>query len=111
MDKMFSISSQSPGEERVSIKPEAVSANGRTIKFQASLMQGTRLEAKFRGEHVTGSPFTYRVSTISPSNELTDEAQATAGLRRMKIFQDLEKAIAEKETSLKHLYSFERFAT
>ena len=97
MEKMFSISSLDPGGARVIISPEAM-GDGQIMRFMVSLSPGTKVEVKFQGEHVTGSPYTYHA--LAPSVQALDEAEATDGLRRMELLHDLERAIADAENNV-----------
>ena len=92
MEKMFSVcvSSQKSGGAGDPIHPE-VSPDRQILRFTASLSPGSKVETKFRGKEVAGSPFTYHVPPPGP---------ATDDLRRMKLFQDLERAIADAENNV-----------
>ena len=48
---------------------------------------------------------------LNPARPLNDNEFDTIFKKTYDKLAESEKAIAEKETSLKHLYSFERFAT
>ena len=101
MEKMFSVSSLEPGGARVTISPE-ISGDRQILRFMASLSPDTKVEVKFRGKHVAGSPYTYHVpppaGSLATSVEVLDD-----GVRRMKLFQDLERAIADAEKNVPDL--------
>ena len=76
MERMFSISSLEPGGARVTISPE-VSADRQILRFVASLSPDTKVEVKFRGKDVTGSPYIYHVpppaGILATSVEVLDD--------------------------------------
>ena len=99
MEKMFIVSRQEPGGAKVAITRKEVSADHLTMMFTARVIPGTKVEVKFQGEHVAGSPFTYQApspaGSLSPSVE--DEEEAVVGLRRMELIQ---RTIADVETNV-----------
>ena len=100
MEKMFIVSRQEPGGAKVAITRKEVSADHLTMMFTARVIPGTKVEVKFQGEHVAGSPFTYQApspaGSLSPSVE--DEEEAVVGLRRMELIQ---RTIADVETNVR----------
>ena len=69
MEKMFIVSRQEPGGAKVAITRKEVSADHLTMMFTARVIPGTKVEVKFQGEHVAGSPFTYQAP--SPAGSLS----------------------------------------
>ena len=105
IQKMFSISSQQPGGARLNIRPEQLSCGSdrkiRKMTVKASLYPGTRLEVKFLGEHVVGSPFVNQPSPAALNlSDSVDEAETNNGPGRAELLRDLERAVAHAENNL-----------
>ena len=104
--KMLSVSSQQPGGARDKIDPEELSCSSdrKTLMFQVSLKPGTKVEVRFQGDQVRGSPFINQPSAaavdLSRYVEGLDEAEARAGLGRTELLYDLGRTVADVENNL-----------
>ena len=83
MEKMFSVcvSSQKSGGAGDPIHPE-VSPDRQILRFTASLSPGSKVEVKFRGKEVAGSPFTYHVPPPGPA---TDDLRSVMKVKHWRL--------------------------